>query len=68
MFVFSIDVSDILVITYKLSRLVVPELAYNKLVDNNIKQEDRPPNKKYVRPPLVANSEFLYMVLSKYKP
>jgi len=33
-----------------------------------MKQELRPPNKKYVSPPEVANSEFLYNVLSKYNP
>ena len=57
-----------LVITYIPSKLVVPEFAYNKLVPNKIKQELRPPNKKYVRPAEVANSEFLYNVLSKYNP
>ena len=31
---------------YKPSILVVPELAYNKLVPNKIKQELKPPNKK----------------------
>jgi hypothetical protein len=38
--------SDILVITYNPSMWVVPEFAYNKLVPNKIKQEDKPPNKK----------------------
>ena len=50
---------DILVIIYKLSKLVVPELAYNKLVLKSIKHEDKPPNKKYIRPPEVAGSESL---------
>ena len=63
-----IAISLKLVITYIPSKLVVPELAYNKLVPNKIKQELKPPNKKYVRPPVVANSEFLYNVLSKYNP
>jgi len=48
-----------LVIIYKLSKLVVPEFAYNKLVLKSIKQEDKPPNKKYIRPPEVAGSESL---------
>jgi hypothetical protein len=48
-----------LVIIYKLSKLVVPEFAYNKLVLKSIKQEDKPPNKKYIRPPDVAGSESL---------
>ena len=41
------------------SKDVLPELAYSKLVDNNIKQEDSDPNKKYVKPAEVADSEFL---------
>jgi hypothetical protein len=53
------EILEILVIIYKPSKLVVPELAYSKLVASNIKQEDKPPNKKYVRPPDVADSEFL---------
>ena len=53
---------------YKPSKLVVPELAYNKLVPNNIKHELNPPNKKYIKPPVVDNSEFLYIVLNIYKP
>ena len=60
--------SLILVITYNPSKLVVPELAYNKLVLKSIKQEDKPPNKKYIKPPEVADSEFLYIVDSKYNP
>jgi hypothetical protein len=44
---------------YKLSKLVVPELAYNKLVLKSMKHEDKPPNKKYIRPPDVAGSESL---------
>jgi hypothetical protein len=59
---------DILVIIYKLSRLVVPEFAYNKAVLKSIKQDDKPPNKKYIRPPEVADSESLYIVDNKYKP
>ena len=35
-----------LVITYKPSRLVIPELEYNKLVPKSIKQELKPPNRK----------------------
>jgi hypothetical protein len=50
---------EILVIIYKLSKLVVPALAYNKLVLKSIKQEDKPPSKKYIRPPAVAGSESL---------
>ena len=48
-----------LVIMYKLSKFVVPELAYSKAVPSNIKQEDSPPNKKYISPPEVAGSESL---------
>ena len=33
---------DILVIMYKLSKLVVPEFAYNKLVLKSIKHDDKP--------------------------
>ena len=51
---------------YKPSKLVVPELAYNKLVPNKIKHELNPPNKKYIKPPVVDNSEFLYIVLNIY--
>lgn len=51
---------------YKPSRLVLPELAYIKLVPNKIKQELNPPNKKYINPPVVDNSEFLYIVLNMY--
>lgn len=50
---------DILVIIYKLSKLVVPEFAYNKAVPSNIKQDDNPPSRKYIRPPDVAGSESL---------
>jgi hypothetical protein len=57
-----------LVIIYKLSKLVVPEFAYNKLVPKSIKQDDKPPNKKYIRPPEVAGSESLYIVDNKYNP
>jgi hypothetical protein len=57
-----------LVIIYKLSKLVVPELAYSNPVLRSIKQEDKPPNKKYIRPPEVADSESLYIVDNKYKP
>ena len=46
-------------IIYKLSKFVVPELAYNKLVLNSIKHEDNPPSKKYIIPPDVAGSESL---------
>ena len=53
---------------YKPSKLVVPELAYNKLVPNNIKHELNPPNKKYIKPPVVDSSEFLYIVLNIYSP
>jgi len=31
------------------SVLVRPELAYNNAIPNNMKHEDKPPNKKYVR-------------------
>lgn len=51
-----------------LSKLVVPELTYSKAEPNNIKQEDNPPNKKYVNPLAVADSESLYNVESIYKP
>jgi hypothetical protein len=57
-----------LVIIYKLSKLVVPEFAYNKLVLKSIKQDDKPPNKKYIRPPDVADSESLYIADNKYNP
>lgn len=36
-----------LLIIYRPSRLVVPELAYNKPDPNKIKQELKLPNKKY---------------------
>jgi len=39
-----------------------------EIFEQIIKQELKPPNKKYVRPPEVASSEFLYKVLSKYNP
>jgi hypothetical protein len=51
-----------------LSKLVVPEFAYNKPVLKSMKQEDKPPSKKYIRPPEVAGSESLYIVDNKYKP
>ena len=41
------------------SRLVNPELAYINPIPNNIKQDDRPPNKKYVNADPVEDSEFL---------
>jgi hypothetical protein len=47
---------------------VVPEFAYNKLVLKSIKQDDKPPNKKYIRPPDVAGSESLYIEDNKYNP
>jgi hypothetical protein len=53
---------------YKLSRLVVPEFAYNKLVLKSMKQDDKPPNKKYIRLPDVAGSESLYIADNKYNP
>lgn len=51
-----------------LSRLVVPQFAYNNADPNKIKQEESPPNKKYVKPLAVAASESLYMVDSIYNP
>jgi hypothetical protein len=57
-----------LVIIYKLSKLVVPEFAYNKLVLKSMKQDDKPPNKKYIRPPDVAGSESLNIVDKRYNP
>ena len=51
---------------YKPSKLVVPELAYNKLVLKSIKQEDKPPNKKYFNPAEVEDKEFLYIVAKIY--
>ena len=53
---------------YKPSKLTFAELLYNKAAPNNIKQEAKPPNKKYVKPADVANSEFLYKLQAKYKP
>ena len=55
-----------LVIMYKPSKLVLPELAYIKPVPSKMKQELNPPNKKYINPPVVDNSEFLYIVLNMY--
>lgn len=60
--------TNILLIIYIPSKLVFPELMYNKLCPNNIIQEDNPPNKKYVKPAFVESSEFLYIVDNKYKP
>ena len=39
--------------------LVIPVLAYIKAIPNNIKHDDKPPNKKYVRADPVDDSEFL---------
>jgi hypothetical protein len=58
----------ILFIIYKPSILVVPEFEYNKPDPNRIKQDDKPPKRKYIRPPDVANSEFLYKVDNIYNP
>ena len=57
--------SLILVIIYKLSKLVLPELAYNNTVPNKIKQELNPPNKKYIKPPVVDNSKCLYIEIDR---
>ena len=43
-------------------------ISKEKFIPNKIKHELKPPNKKYIKPPVVANSEFLYIVLNKYKP
>ena len=51
-----------------LSKLVVPEFAYNNAEPSKIKQDDNPPNKKYVSPLAVADSESLYKVDNMYKP
>jgi hypothetical protein len=56
------------VIIYILSRLVVPELVYNSAEPRRIKQEDNPPNKKYVNPLAVDDSESLYKEQIIYKP
>jgi hypothetical protein len=60
--------SDKLDKTYRPSKLVIPKFKYNKQEPSNIKQEDKPPNKKYVSPADVASSEFLYNVAKIYKP
>ena len=60
--------SDIFVIIYKPSNVVLPELAYNIAVDNSMKHEEKEPNKKYVSPADVADSEFLYIEVKMYKP
>src|SRR6266849_344860 len=41
------------------SRLINPELAYINPIPNNIKHDDKPPNKKYVKADPVEDSEFL---------
>ena len=61
-------ISAMLDITYILSKLVVPVLAYNRTDPSRIKQEDSPPNKKYVSPLAVADSESLCKVESMYRP
>ena len=60
--------SETLVIIKNPSKLVVPEFTYNKPVPSNIKQDESPPNKKYVNPAKVDNSLFLYKVHNKYNP
>ena len=47
---------------------MAPEFVYNKLEPNKIKHELNPPKRKYIKPPMVDNSEFLYIVLNIYKP
>src|SRR6201989_1496048 len=47
------------IIEYIPSKLINPELAYINPIPNNIKQEDKPPNKKYVKADPVEDSEFL---------
>lgn len=51
---------------YKPSKPVFPEFAYINAIPNKIKHELRPPNRKYINPPIVENSEFLFIVLNKY--
>ena len=51
-----------------LSKLVVPEFAYNNAEPSKIKQDDSPPNKKHVSPLAVLDSESLYKVHIIYKP
>ena len=41
------------------SKLVLPVFIYSKPWPKSIIQEDNPPNKKYVNPAFVDNSEFL---------
>jgi hypothetical protein len=50
------------------SKLVIPEFKYNKQEPNNIKQDDKPPSKKYVSPADVESSESLYNVAKIYNP
>jgi hypothetical protein len=54
-----VEISDSEIKEYTLSRLVTLELAYIKPIPSNMKQEDNPPNKKYVRADPVEDSEFL---------
>lgn len=54
--------------TYIPSKLVRPQFAYSSADPNKIKQEDNPPNKKYVKPADVDHSEFLYNVAKIYNP
>ena len=51
-----------------LSKLVSPEFAYIKAIPNNIKQDDKPPKRKYFKPALVEDSEFLSKVARRYRP
>ena len=51
-----------------MSKFVVPEFIYNKAEPNKIKHDDNPPNRKYVRPLEVLDSESLYKVDNMYKP
>ena len=55
------------IIEYIPSRFVKPELAYINAIPNNIKHEDNPPNKKYVRADPVDDSEFLCIADIIYK-
>jgi len=55
------------IIEYIPSKFVKPELAYINAKPNNIKHEDNPPNKKYVRADPVDDSEFLCIADIIYK-
>ena len=53
---------------YIVSKLVKPVYEYIRPAPNKIKQDERPPNKKYFKPAEVEDSESRYNVDKIYTP